>query len=95
MSSYIVGHIRVKDAEKWMQYKSQVPATLQEWNAELMFRARKVGTFSGQLDYDDMVVIRFPDQQNVNGWFHSDEYQALIPLRTEAADMLLLAYDEA
>ncbi|HEY5763225.1 MAG TPA: DUF1330 domain-containing protein, partial [Rhodocyclaceae bacterium] len=43
-------------------------------------------------DFDDVVVIRFADQESLNGWFASPAYQALIPLRLEAADVSLVAY---
>jgi len=37
-------------------------------------------------------VIRFPSPEAVQGWFSSAAYQALIPTRTEAADVTLLSY---
>jgi uncharacterized protein (DUF1330 family) len=40
------------------------------------------------------VVIRFPDLKAVDGWYASAAYQALIPLRQEAADMDLLSYED-
>jgi uncharacterized protein (DUF1330 family) len=38
-------------------------------------------------------VIRFPSVANVNQWFSSAAYQALIPLREQAADVVLVSYD--
>jgi uncharacterized protein (DUF1330 family) len=40
-----------------------------------------------------IVVIRFPNLAAANGWFMSDAYQALIPLREQAADVLLTSYE--
>jgi uncharacterized protein (DUF1330 family) len=42
-----------------------------------------------------VVVIRFPDAQALDDWYSSDAYQALIPLRTEAADVDLINYEAA
>ena len=42
----------------------------------------------------DVVVIRFPDRKAADGWHSSAAYQALVPLRRQAADVVLLAYDE-
>jgi len=91
--AYVVGHIRVKDTGKWDRYRAQVPATLQPWGAELVFRGARTATFAGEHDYDDVVVIRFPDREAAAGWHASPAYQALVPLRREAADVVLLAYD--
>ena len=89
----LVGHITVKDAEKWRKYREQVPATLGPWGAEVTFRGKLVAVFSGEHPYDDIVVIRFPSKEAVTGWHASPAYQALLPLRQQAAEMLLLAYE--
>ena len=91
--AYLVGHITVKNTEKWSEYRSKVPATLSPWGGELVFRGKKSSVLSGEHTHDDTVVIRFPDMDALNNWFHSDAYQALIPVRTQAADMVLVAYE--
>jgi uncharacterized protein (DUF1330 family) len=42
-----------------------------------------------------MVVIRFPDSDSVSNWFNSKAYQALIPLRDQAAEIVLVSYESA
>jgi uncharacterized protein (DUF1330 family) len=93
-NAYVIGHITVKDAEKWDAYRSGVPATLAPWNAELVFRGKRVATLAGEHPHPDVVVIRFPDLKAVDGWHSSAAYQALIPLRRQAAEVVLLAYEE-
>jgi uncharacterized protein (DUF1330 family) len=46
----------------------------------------------GEHSHTDIVVIRFPSVDSVNQWFSSDAYQALIPLREQAADVDLISY---
>lgn len=92
-SAYLVGTITVKDAQKWSEYTRQVPATLAPWNAELVFRGKQAAVFSGENPHPDIVVIRFPDVAAVNGWFSSTAYQSLIPLREQAADVVLISYE--
>ena len=90
--AYVVGHITVKDADKWQQYQARVPATLAPWGAELVFRGQKAAVFAGAMPHTDIVVIRFADAQAVENWFHSGAYQALLPLRAQAADVVLTSY---
>ena len=94
MSAYVIGHVTVKDAAKWAEYRQQVPDTLLPWGAQIVFRGRLVAVLSGKHDHTDTVVIQFPDQESVRGWHDSAAYQALIPLRSEAADLILISYDE-
>ncbi|HET8744455.1 MAG TPA: DUF1330 domain-containing protein, partial [Ramlibacter sp.] len=69
-----------------------VPDTLRPWGAELVFRGKQVATFAGANPHADIVVIRFADAAAVNQWFSSPAYQSLIPLREEAADVVLVSY---
>lgn len=91
----VIGHITVKDADKWASYRSQVPATLAPWQAELVFRGETLAVLCGEHHHSDTVVIRFPNAEAANGWFNSAAYQALIPLRTEAAEVDLISFNEA
>ena len=91
--AYIVGHITVKQPEQWDEYRARVPATLAPWGAELVFRGQQRAALAGELPHPDIVVIRFPSLDAVNGWFASAAYQALIPLRQQAAEVLLLSYE--
>jgi uncharacterized protein (DUF1330 family) len=94
MSACVIGHITVKDEEKWAQYRAQVPATLAPWGAELLFRGQRAGILAGNHAHLDTVVIRFPDADSVDAWYNSPEYQALIPLRQQAADLDLVVFSD-
>lgn len=93
VAAYVIGHITVKDAALWAEYRSRVPATLAPWGAELLLRGTKTAVLSGEHAYDDTVVIRFPNRAALDGWYASAAYQALIPLRARAADLVLIAYE--
>jgi uncharacterized protein (DUF1330 family) len=94
-NAYVVGHLKVKNVDKWAEYRSQVPATLAPWGAELVFRGNQVAALAGENLHPNIVVIRFPDIEAVNGWYSSPAYQSLIPLRQLAAEMELITYEEA
>lgn len=92
--AYIIGHITVKDADKWAEYCSKVPATVAPWGASLVFRGECAKVLTGDHAYTDTVVIRFPSRAAVHNWHDSAAYQALVPLRRQAADVLIISYDE-
>lgn len=93
-NAYVIGHITIKDPDKWAQYRDQVPATLAPWGAELMLRGRLAAVLGGSHAHSDTVVIRFPDLQAVHAWHTSAAYQALVSLRQQAAEVDLLAFEE-
>jgi uncharacterized protein (DUF1330 family) len=90
--AYVVGQMTVINPEKWAQYRGQVLATLLPWRGELVFRGNQVNALAGSCPHADIVVIRFPSLSDAEGWHSSAAYQALIPLRQEAADVVLLTY---
>ena len=91
--AYVIGHLTVKNPEAWAEYRSRVPDTLAPWQAELVLRGTLSAVLAGEHAHTDTVVIRFPDLQAVQGWYASAAYQALIPLRERAAEMVLLTYE--
>lgn len=91
--AYIVGQITIKSPEIWAEYCSKVPRTLTPWGGELVFRGKQVAALAGENPHADIVVIRFPSVDAVNNWFSAPAYQALIPLRQLAADVVLLSYE--
>lgn len=38
--AYVIGHITVKNAEKWAEYRGKAPGTLEPWGAELLLRSQ-------------------------------------------------------
>ncbi|HEX9194501.1 MAG TPA: DUF1330 domain-containing protein [Azonexus sp.] len=94
MNACVIGHITVRDQEKWAQYRAQVPATLVPWGAELLFRGRVDSVLAGNHPHTDTVVIRFPDRAAVTAWYRSPAYQALIPLREQAAELVLISFTD-
>ena len=90
--AYVIGNITVIDHDKWSEYRSKVPATLNSWKGELVFRGKQLKVLGGEYQHSSTVVIRFPSIEALNNWFNSDAYQALIPLRKQAANIDLISY---
>lgn len=80
MSAYITVNYTPTDKNKLEQYVAAVPATLTRYSGEFLVK----GIFeklSGDTDYDMQVILKFPTREQATAWYHSPDYQALIPLR--------------
>ena len=93
VASYLIGHIRVLDRDAWRDYVAGVAESLQPYQAEIVFRGARHAVLAGAHDKDLAVVIRFRTQAELQSWFQSAPYQALIPLRKRAADVTIISYD--
>lgn len=91
-AAYVVGQITVRDPVSWDRYRAAVPGTLEAFGGELLFRGRRAMTMGGDPPPEDIVVIRFASIEQAHGWFASPAYQALVPLREQAADVVLASY---
>jgi uncharacterized protein (DUF1330 family) len=91
--AYVVGQMTMKNELKWAEYRGQVLATLTPFGGELVFRGNQVRARSGDCPHADLVVSRFASLTDADGWHNSAAYQALIPLRKEAADVVLTTYE--
>lgn len=92
-AAYVIGHITIKDAQKWQDYRSQVPATLAPWGGTLVFRGKRLAVMSGEHKHTDTVVLRFPSTEAASSWFHCAAYQSLIALREQAAEVTLVSFE--
>ncbi len=93
MSAYLIGHITVKDQPKWETYVEGVQKSLIPFEAEVVFRGRRAAVLTGEHSHTLTVVIRFNEQAALQRWYRSEAYQALIPLRDQAADVAIISYD--
>lgn len=93
MTAYVIGNITIKDQAKWVEYRDQVPATLIPWHGEIVLRGHDAEVFDGEYRHTDTVVLRFPDMASARQWHESAAYQALVPLRRQAAEVDLVSFE--
>ncbi|MHA7925528.1 MAG: DUF1330 domain-containing protein [Marinobacter sp.] len=85
MSAVIVVGFTPKDTEKLQQYGASVPPTLAKYSGEILSKG-PVQKLHGDFAHKVQVVIVFPSKEKALGWYHSEEYQALISIRDQGMD---------
>ncbi|MEO6927625.1 MAG: DUF1330 domain-containing protein [Casimicrobiaceae bacterium] len=89
-TAWVIGHVSVKDADKWDRYRHSVPATIAPFGGMVLLRGTVSDVLHGQHRHGDTVVLEFSDIAAARAWHASAAYQALVPLRSEAADVDLI-----
>ena len=92
MTAFFIATSKIKDPQKFAEYGANVGPTLAGFGGELVIKGKAEKTIDGPLDHQAVGVIKFPDMDKLDGWYQSDGYQALIPLRDEAVEMTLTTY---
>jgi uncharacterized protein (DUF1330 family) len=86
----VIGRMHVRDQAKMHSYKVEVAQTLARFDAQVIVRAHQD---DGAVDA--VVVIGFPDLATAHQWHRSPQYQALVPLRNQAASVTFEFFEEA
>ena len=94
MSSYLIVHATVKDPDKLKRYGAAASQTVRAHGGEIVTRAQVTDVLVGDHEHNVVVLLKFPDGAALKAWYDSPEYQALVPLRDAAADMVFIAADE-
>ncbi len=89
MAAYIVAQATPKDPDKMQEYGRAAGPTLAAYGGKLV-AGGPLQTLYGETPHERIVVLEFPDAEAAKNWYHSDEYQALLPLRKEAMDSLFI-----
>ena len=93
MSAYVIVHGTPKDADKMKEYGGAAAPLVAQYGGEFIARG-PAEVLSGSSDYQLAVVIRFPDKDSAQKWYHSPEYQAIIPTREQALDSVFILAGE-
>ena len=59
--------------------------SMEPYGGKLMLRAKVEKVIHSPIPHQVIVLFEFPDSAAIDTWYNSDEYQALVPLRDEAA----------
>ena len=69
-------------------------ATFTQYKGEILGRGMLAAELAGHSHGERMVLARFANLAALRRWHDSPEYQALVPLRMAAADVILTAYQD-
>lgn len=92
MAVYVIGQIKIKNQDKWQEYKNQVADTLIPYGGKVLFRGSQIDSFVGATEYPDVVAIEFESDDIAKQWYESKEYQSLVEIREKGADIILHVY---
>ena len=93
MSAFVIATVSIKNPEKFQEYAEKAGPTFAPFGGKPVVKGKFVGTLSGEATHSTAAVMQFPSLDEVESWYNSDAYQALIPLRQEACDMGIVKYE--
>ena len=93
MSAFFIANVVMKNPEKFKEYAEKARSTFEEYEGEILARGMVDEVLCGNHQSGSMVaVVKFKSIEILKAWYNSSSYQALIPLREEAAEMTITSY---
>ncbi len=80
MNAYITVDLTPTDTDQLSTYSALAAATLVPFGGEFIAKG-PIHSLHGSTNFQTKVLIQFPDRESAENWYHSEEYQKLIPTR--------------
>lgn len=85
MSAYVVAMIEVNDLEGYKAYAARAPEAVSRYGGRYLVRGASPEVKEGPWEVQRLVILEFPDVEAANRFYHSLEYQEIVPLRQAAS----------
>ncbi|WP_135507475.1 DUF1330 domain-containing protein [Roseovarius aestuariivivens] len=91
MSAYLIARITVTNPEDYQAYASQTQALVEMVGGRFLAKGGTQVQVEGNSP-DRHVIIEFPDRQTALEWYHSDDYQRILPIAMSSSkrDMVIV-----
>ena len=93
MSAYIFASIEITDRAAYEEYRRRVPAVIAAYGGRYLARGGSVKRLEGDVPIDRLVILEFPNMEQLTAFYNSAEYQPLLTIRQRAAKSNLLAFE--
>jgi uncharacterized protein (DUF1330 family) len=93
MKAYAIVGENIHDQAMFDAYRKDVLPTLAPFRGEFVVRGGAFSVLEGEFPYQRLVMIAFPSRVEAEGWYRSDAYQKLLPLRLKSATGVFVIVD--
>jgi uncharacterized protein (DUF1330 family) len=93
MSAYIFASIEITDRADNEEYRRREPAVIAAYGGRYLARGGSVKRLEGDVPIDRLVILEFPNMEQLTAFYNSAEYQPLLTIRQRAAKSNLLAIE--
>jgi uncharacterized protein (DUF1330 family) len=86
MTAYLIVDTALHNPERYEDYKRLARPLAERFGGEYLARGGEMTLKEADLwSPARLVLVKFPDAQSANAFYHSPEYQAILPISQESA----------
>ena len=95
MPAYLLVRAAVTDMEQYAEYMKLTPAIAEKYGGQFLIRGGDKVVLEGPDAPERIVLLKFDSIEAIERMYNSDEYQAAIKLRENAAQASFIAIEGA
>lgn len=84
MTAYCIVYEAIVDPQMFEEYRRQVMQTVEAHHGRFLIRGGAFTVLEGEMPFERIAMLEFPSRAAAEGWYHSPEYQRILPLRTQS-----------
>ena len=84
--AYYIADFELTDPEGIRPYSAGVAATFEPFGGRFIVRGGEIAALEGERPKGRLVMIAFDSMEKAQAWYHSAEYQKLIPIRQRSGN---------
>ncbi|HEX8966609.1 MAG TPA: DUF1330 domain-containing protein [Chloroflexota bacterium] len=85
MKAYCIVYEIVNDPTTFEEYRRQVMPTIEAHAGRFLVRGGAFTALEGDMPYQRIALLEFPSREAAEAWYHSPEYQRILPLRSRSS----------
>jgi len=85
VAGYIIAHLDVTDPAGFERYRAVVPRVVEQYGGRYLVRGGSVEALEGEWTVPRLVILEFESAERARQFYHSREYQEVLPLRLAAS----------
>lgn len=85
MPAYLIVRMNVTDMKQYSEYMKLTPDIINKYGGKFIIRGGEKVVLEGPEITDRMVMVKFESMEAAQAFYNSEEYQAAIEVRKDAA----------
>jgi uncharacterized protein (DUF1330 family) len=85
MPAYVLVDVDVKDPNAYAEYRQKAATTVSAHGGRYIVRGGAQHHLEPGFDLHRTVILEFPTTEAAHKWYHSRDYQRILPIRHKAA----------
>jgi uncharacterized protein (DUF1330 family) len=85
LNCYFLAQIQINNHEEYQKYLDGVDTVFAKYNGKYLAVDSHPTVLEGEWSYSRVILIEFPNEEELRRWYDSQEYQTLVQHRLKAA----------